>query len=59
MVIGCTYCILYINLFSFGYTIGDYFSYIITRYECLIFLVGLLITTIALFKKERKNVKCI
>lgn len=57
MVIGFSYCIMYINLFSFDYTIGEYFSYIKTRYECWFLIIGFLLTTIALFKKERKHVK--
>jgi len=53
MVIGFMYYILYFNLFTFGYNINEYLKYILTRYECYIFFVGLLIFTI--FYRKGKN----
>ena len=57
MVIGSCYILVYTNLLSFGYTIGEYFSYIATRYECLYFIIGLIIEIVVVFRKEKKNVK--
>ena len=53
MVIGFMYYILYFNLFPFGYNINEYIKYIITRYECYIFLIGLTIFIIH-YRKGKK-----
>jgi hypothetical protein len=57
MTIGFFYIILYINLISFGYSLGEYFSYLVSRYECWNFIVGLLIIVITLWKEGNKNDK--
>lgn len=57
MTIGLTYIIVYTNLLSFGYTLGEYFCYLVTRYECWYFVIGLLIDTFLIFKGEKKYVK--
>lgn len=57
MVVGLSYSILYINLFSFDYSVVEYFSYIFKRWECLLFIVGLLLTIINIFKKESVHAK--
>ena len=54
MVIGLMYYILYFNLFTFGYNIKEYIEYIITRYECYIFLIGLIIFIIY-YRKGKNN----
>lgn len=40
MVSGLIFIFLYINLLSFGYTIGDYLEFIITHFECDCFFIG-------------------
>lgn len=51
MVIGCTYIIMYLNLFTFGYTIAEYFNFIFTRVECLFAPIGFILITITIFIK--------
>lgn len=57
MIYGFYYLIIYINLFSFGYTFDEYFSYLVTRYECWSLIIGILIEIIVIFRKEKKYVK--
>ncbi len=59
MVVGFCYLIIYINLFSFGYTIDEYFSYLVTRYECWLLIVGIVIEIFVIFGKGKSNVKCL
>ena len=46
-VIGFSYIILYLNLFSIGYNLEDYVNFIIRRYECYYSILGLFIMVIA------------
>ncbi len=59
MIIGFSYFIIYINLLSFGYTISEYLSYCITRYECWLLLIGIIIILIIMLRKEKKHDKCL
>jgi hypothetical protein len=43
MIIGLTFILLYINLFSFGYTMIEYLEFIFTNIECLLFFIGFII----------------
>jgi len=43
MVIGLSFMIIYTNLFAFGYSFFNYCEFIFTRFEVLIFFVGLLL----------------
>ena len=54
MVVGFSYLILYLNLFSLGYNINDYVNFIIRRFECYYSLIGLIIILILLFTKGGK-----
>ena len=54
MTIGSTYIITYLNLFSFGYTLKEYFLFILTRYECFYVLIGLTLVTITIYTERRK-----
>ena len=53
MVVGFTYILMYTNLFSFGYDFYEYFNYISTRYECYLFLIGLIMIVISLFRRKK------
>lgn len=53
-VIGFTYIISYLNLFTLGYSLKEYLSFIMTRYECIIAIIGLLIITLSIFKGGTK-----
>jgi uncharacterized membrane protein len=57
MVSGGINIIIYLNLLSTGYSYKDYFSFILTRVECLLFIIGWLIFISALWfeKKDDKN----
>ena len=57
MSIGFMYMIIYLNLLSFGYSLGEYLVYIFTQVECLFVIVGFIIVLFSLFRKEKKHVK--
>ena len=57
MTIGFFYLMIYINLFSFGYTLDEYFSYLVTRYECWLLIIGIFIEVMVIFGKGKNNVK--
>lgn len=59
MVLGFSYTIIYINLLSFGFTMGEYLKYISMRYECWMIIIGFIIIIISLFGKGKKHDKCI
>ena len=50
-VVGFTYIIVYLNLLSMGYEIGEYLEFISRRSECLIGLIGFIIISIIIFTK--------
>ena len=49
MVVGLTYIIIYINLFTFGYTIKEYVYFITHHFECYLLLLGLIIEIICIY----------
>lgn len=51
MVIGCTYIIMYLNLFAFGYNFLEYLKFIFSRLECLFAPIGFMLITITIFIK--------
>lgn len=54
MVLGNFYIISYINLFSFGYTIGEYIAYILTRYECYYSVLGIILIILSIYMRGEK-----
>ena len=50
-VFGLVYIIIYLNLLTFGYTFIDYIKFIMTRYECLMTLIGVIILIILIYTK--------
>ena len=50
-IAGFTYMIMYLNLLSMGYTLSDYFSFIIKRSECLIGIIGFIVISLLIFLK--------
>lgn len=54
-VIGFTYIILYMNLFTLGYTTFEYIQIVFTKPECLFAFIGLIFITITIFKKGGKH----
>lgn len=57
MVIGMSYIIVYSNLLTFGYTFKEYLEYLISRYECWYFIIGLLIIIVIIFRREKNSDK--
>ncbi len=51
-----SYMYLYTNLFTMGYSFKEYLLYILKRWECIMFLLGILIIVIC-FKKGKTNAK--
>ena len=54
LVNGITYLILYINLFSFGYTIKEYIIFLFTRLEGYLIPIGILLEIIGLNIRKEK-----
>ncbi len=54
MLIGNFYIVVYINLFSFGYTITEYLEYIFTRYECYFTFLGIVLIILSVYLKGDK-----
>lgn len=52
--VGLTYIIIYINLFTFGYTIKEYIIFIFKQPESYLFFIGLIIETILVFTWKGK-----
>lgn len=50
--IGGTFMWFYANLFTFGTTFFEYFCFIMTKVECLILFVGIILVMYS-FKKEK------
>ena len=56
MVYGISYIIIYINLFSFGYTIKEYLMFLFTHIEGYLLPLGMIIEIIGLnIRKEKKK----
>ncbi len=47
--IGVTYLIIYLSLFSLGFSFIDYLSYIFSHCEIYFLIVGLFLLTLSLF----------
>lgn len=59
-VIGFMYMILYLNLFSLGYSMKEYLRFIFSRYECISGIIGFLVVTFTIFYKgDKKHDLCI
>lgn len=54
MVIGCTYLILYLNLTTIGYSVMEYFEFIVRRYETYYVVIGFIIVTLSIYTKRGK-----
>lgn len=55
MVIGCTFSILYFNLFVFGYSFLEYILFLLQRGECYLFILGSSLVYISLIRKGRHS----
>lgn len=52
-VTGLSYIIMYLNLFTMGYSIKEYLCYIGSKIECLIFILGYILLYISILPKRR------
>lgn len=56
MTYGLTYIIIYINLFSFGYTIKEYLIFLYTTTEGYLLPIGILLELIGLnIRKDKRK----
>ena len=51
-VIGFMYIILYLNLLDQGYTFYEYINFILKRIECLMGIIGFIIITIIIYRRD-------
>ena len=54
IVTGLVSSILYLNLLINGYTFFDYVNFIIRRFECICFFLGLLVLYLSIFIGGKK-----
>jgi len=47
------FIVIYLNLLKMGLNLKEYFKYIFTRYECLMFFVGIILICVSM-RKEKK-----
>ncbi len=55
MSVGITFNILYFNLFVFGYSFLEYLLFLVSRWECYLFLIGVTLICFGIFRKEKNN----
>lgn len=55
LTIGFTFFILYFNLFIFGYSFIEYILFLIGRWECYSFVIGIFLIVVAMVRKEKKR----
>ena len=53
--VGLFFMILYLNILEMGYSFLDYVHFIFSRVECLIFLVGVLLIIMDIYKRRKKD----
>lgn len=55
LIIGFTYIIMYLNLLAIGYSFIDYLLFIITKIECLLSIIGIILIGVSLYRKDEEN----
>ncbi len=53
--ISLFFAFLYFNLFTFGYTFSEYVYFISRRFECILFVPGLLCLFFAFKRGDKKH----
>lgn len=48
------FIVIYLNLLKMGLSFYEYLKYIFTRYECLMFFVGIILMCISMRKGKKK-----
>jgi len=55
--VGFSYIVVYLNLFTMGYSFDQYFAFICKRPECIFGVIGFIILSITIFcKGDNDNV---
>ncbi|WP_346729027.1 hypothetical protein [Lederbergia citrea] len=54
-VSGGVSVIAYLNLTTMGRDFREYFKFILSRPECYLLLIGLVMITVALYAEDKKN----
>lgn len=54
LIIGNIFVLLYLNLFSLGYSLFQYIIFILTNYPCFFLSTGLILIYISLHKGEKR-----
>ncbi len=55
MVIGLSYILIYINLLTFGYNIKEYIEFLMSQWECFLFIGGLLLEIYLFTRKDKRK----
>lgn len=55
LVIGFSYGILYLNLLTFGYSIIEYFEFLMGKTSTYFLFVGLIIISIIIFGERKRS----
>ncbi len=58
-IIGSIYIIIYLSYLSIGYSFINYLKFIMSKVECLIMLIGLILINISIFMNGGKHVVCL
>lgn len=58
-IIGSIYIIIYLSYLSVGYSFINYLKFIMSKVECLIMLIGIILINISIFMKGEKHVLCL
>lgn len=58
-IIGSIYIIIYLSYLSIGYSFINYLKFIMSKVECLIMLIGIILINISIFMKGEKHVLCL
>jgi hypothetical protein len=54
--ISLMFIIIYLNLLRMNYNFIDYIKYIFTHFECLMFIIGLILIKFSLKKSIKRNI---
>lgn len=54
--ISLVFTILYLNLLNMGYSFFDYVNFIIRRFECYVFIIGIILIIISMRKEKTYDI---
>jgi len=56
IIIGMISIILYLNLFTIGYTFLEYVNFIISRASCMCLILGIILLIILIFSRRKNEI---